>query len=73
MVNYCTIDLACTQKYEDSLLELEPKRQMLEPVKKASTKNNAFALPKTEQEVAQTKLSAVPAMTLADTGYCIGI
>ena len=65
--------LACSQQYEGSPLEQETKRSKLDPSKKVSTKKRAFAVPKTEEEVAQAKLSAVPAKTLADTSYCFRI
>ena len=44
----------------------------MDPSKKVSIKR-AFAVPKSEEEVAQAKLSAVPAKTLSDTSYCFGI
>ena len=53
--------LARRQQFKELPTEPYPKRQKVQPAKRA------FAKPKTEQEVAQAKLTAIPAKTLTDT------
>ena len=65
--------LAGSQRFEESL-EPETKRQRLDVSSKTATKKRRiFAAPKTEKEVAEAKQAAVPAKTLADNNYCVGV
>ena len=65
-----TLLQACLQQLEEQSAEPETKRLKLEQTGKLK---RVFAKPKTEEEVAQAKLSAIPAKTLTDTNYCIGV
>ena len=62
--------LARRQQFEELPTEPEPKRLKVDSTKKGK---RIFAKPKTEKEVAQAKLTAIPAKTLTDTNYCFGV
>ena len=62
--------LARRQQVEELPTEPEPKRLKVDSTKKGK---RIFAKPKTEKEVAQAKLTAIPAKTLTDTIYCFGV
>ena len=63
---------AFSQQFEETL-EPDTKRQRLDTSLQMATKKLIFAVPKTKEEVAEAKLGAVPAKTLADNSYCIGV
>ena len=65
-----TLLRASLQQLEEQPAEPETKRLKLGQPGKLK---RVFAKPKTEEEVAQAKLAAIPAKTLADTNYCIGV
>ena len=64
--------LACSQQFEEAI-EPETKHQKFDTNLKTATKKRIFGVPKTEKEVAEARLGAVPAKTLADNSYCIGV
>ena len=66
------LSLACSQQYEEEEEEQASKRMKLDSTTGSSSKW-PFAVPKSEEEIAKAKLSAVPEKTLADTKYCIGV
>ena len=64
--------LVCSQQFEEAI-EPKTKRQKFDTSLKTATKKHIFGVPKTEKEVAEARLGAVPAKTLADNSYCIGV
>ena len=64
--------LACSQHYEEEEEEQASKPMKLDSTTGSSSKQ-PFAAPKSEEEIAKAKLSAVPEKTLANTKYCIGV
>ena len=67
------IDALLQSQQFEVATESKTKRLKLDTGSKMPTKKRVFALPKTDKEVAEAKLSAVPAKTLADNSYCIGV
>ena len=63
------------QRYSgDQFLLHDAKRPCLSSCTQSSSKPvRCFTAPKTEDEISAAKASAIPAKTLADTKYCIGI
>ena len=65
-----TLPQARLQQLEEQPAEHESKRQKLAQSGKVK---RIFAKPEMEEEIAMAKLSAIPAKTLKDTSYYIGV
>ena len=63
--------LACSQQFEEEEEEQASKRIKLDPTPECSSSKRPFAAPKSREEIAKAKLSAVPEKTLIDTNYCV--
>ena len=63
---------ACSQHFEEAE-EQRSKYIKLDTTPGSSSIKQPFAAPKSVEEIAKAKLSAVPEKTLLDTKYCIGV
>ena len=65
--------LACSTSFEQQPLQQPIKRQRLCAAEGCTSTARIFAPPKTEQDIQQARLGAIPKKTQSDTKYCIGM